>query len=233
MLDIDETHYREIDHLVQWWSDNHLVLTTTEIIEVNVDYRTTQRTKHAPRVHGKDPDHVGNIKWLNLHYSDLNTCHLAKEALQRLFFPRRLRPVAPLSYWCLFTEPPLKASPVSVWLFGSPAAQQQAGRTWACGGKSPMDGRKSTTRPLPDLDSVSAGHLQEKAGSRATGPTLPGLSFTASAQAKLKPQRTETHYCCVVLLWLLPSLFCVSSSFKFVLSGFVDLQNRIPLYDDK
>ncbi|KAF7643798.1 hypothetical protein LDENG_00233010 [Lucifuga dentata] len=43
--DNDETQYREeIHHLVQWCSDNNLVLNTTKTKEVIVDYRTTRKT---------------------------------------------------------------------------------------------------------------------------------------------------------------------------------------------
>lgn len=96
----DETLYRkEIQHLSQWCSLNHLVLNTSKTNKVIVVYRRCRRTVHPPiTIQGYVVECVDNIKFLGTHItSDLtwlvNKSFLVMKAQHGLFILRKLKMV--------------------------------------------------------------------------------------------------------------------------------------------
>ncbi|KAK3546210.1 hypothetical protein QTP70_025211 [Hemibagrus guttatus] len=94
----DETHYREeVQHLVEWCVESDLVLNTSQIKEIIVDYRRTQKMTPPPlHINGAEVERVNDIKFLGLHITKdltwtINTTYLVKKAQQRLFFLRKLK----------------------------------------------------------------------------------------------------------------------------------------------
>lgn len=91
-------HYcEEVQHLVEWCSDNTLVLNTPKTKEIIVDFRRSRKTTHPPlHINGEEVESVNDIEFLGIHITkdllwSLNISHLVKKAQQRLFFLRKLK----------------------------------------------------------------------------------------------------------------------------------------------
>ncbi len=94
----NETYYRqEVQHLAEWCLDSNLVLNTTKMKEVIVDFRRSRRTTQtALFINGEEVERVDSIKFLGIHISEdltwsLNDSSLVKRAQQRLFFLWKLK----------------------------------------------------------------------------------------------------------------------------------------------
>ena len=118
----------EVKHLEGWCRENNVALNVDKTKEMIIDFRRSQ-PEHAPlSISGRTVERVENIKFLRLQISqDLkwnrNTSGIAKQAQQRLYFPRKLKQASlPISI--------LRISTVMWWrvfwhivsLHGTPAA---------------------------------------------------------------------------------------------------------------
>ncbi|KAK0137544.1 Serine protease inhibitor A3L [Merluccius polli] len=96
-IDNDELAYREeVEHLVGWCTENNLDLNVKKTKEVIIDFRKKRPTHTPLYIDGAAVETVETIKFLGVHISsDLSwtqhTSSLAKKALQRMHFLRRLR----------------------------------------------------------------------------------------------------------------------------------------------
>ena len=95
--DNEEVHYREeVQHLVEWCTDNNLVLNTSKTKAIIVDFRRTRKTTPTPlHINGEEVESVNDIKFLGIHITKdltwaLYTSHLVKKAQPRPFFLRKL-----------------------------------------------------------------------------------------------------------------------------------------------
>ncbi len=93
----EETHYRtEVDNLARWCSDNNLLLNVSKTKEIVVNFQRDHRQLLPLTIDGAAVERVSSTKFLGVHISDdlswtTNTASLAKKALQRLYFLRKLR----------------------------------------------------------------------------------------------------------------------------------------------
>ncbi|XP_067289387.1 uncharacterized protein, partial [Pseudorasbora parva] len=94
----DGTAYRKgIQHLATWCTENDLLLNTTKMKELIVDFRKESRGTHDTiHINGMAVERVSSFKFLGIYISAVmswttNTSSLVKRAHQRLFFLRTLR----------------------------------------------------------------------------------------------------------------------------------------------
>ncbi len=143
-----------------------------------MDFRRSRRTAHAPLlIQGVEVEHVENIKFLGIHISAdltwaLNTSYLVKKAQQRLFFLRKLKQ-AGLSSRLLINVyrsaiESILCYCITVW-YASCTAQDRKDLA-----RVVRTAQRIVRDPLPDLNSVYAERLQNKARSIAADPTHPG-----------------------------------------------------------
>ncbi|KAK3549317.1 hypothetical protein QTP70_034544 [Hemibagrus guttatus] len=93
--DNDETAYRvELQHLVAWCADNNVLLNTSKMKELIIDFRREKGRTHDPiHINGMAVESVSSFKFLGTHISEdlswtTNTSSLVKKAHQHLFLPK-------------------------------------------------------------------------------------------------------------------------------------------------
>ena len=96
--DNDESSYRnEVNRLVEWCSQNNLVLNVAKTKEMIIDFRRSSSTPKLPIfINGEEVEQVDCFKFLGIHISNkLDWSVQLKENLkkgqQRLFFLRQLK----------------------------------------------------------------------------------------------------------------------------------------------
>ncbi|MEL7309606.1 MAG: DUF1891 domain-containing protein, partial [Pseudomonadota bacterium] len=175
----EETHYREeVQRLTQWCCRNNLILNTSKMKEVIVDYRRSRKTEHAPLcIHEEAVERVDSIKFLGIHISSdlswsVNTSHLVRKAQQRLFFLRKLKRSGlssqVLTDFYRATIESIQCLSVTVW-YGSCTSQNKKDLARVVRTAQGIVGCH-----LPDLDSVYAARVQKRARRMAADPTHPG-----------------------------------------------------------
>ena len=95
--DADEEPFREqIDSLVQWCSDNNLLLNVSKTKELIVDFRKNEPPPPPLTINGSTVERVSDFKFLGTFMSnslgwETNCTDILKRARQRMYFLRKLK----------------------------------------------------------------------------------------------------------------------------------------------
>ncbi|KAI4903266.1 hypothetical protein NFI96_001570, partial [Prochilodus magdalenae] len=124
---------KEIEQLVSWCSNNHLLLKTEKTIEMVVDFRRNPSPIPPLQINNTAVSMVESLKFLGITISrdlkwEKNTISIIKKAQQRMFFLRQLKKfnlpqTLMIQFYTAIVESILTAS-ITIW-FGSSTSQER------------------------------------------------------------------------------------------------------------
>uniref|UniRef100_A0A8C1TE67 Reverse transcriptase domain-containing protein n=1 Tax=Cyprinus carpio TaxID=7962 RepID=A0A8C1TE67_CYPCA len=191
--DNDDTAYREeVQHLATWCTDNNLLLNTSKIKELIVDFRKKKGSTHDPiYINGMVVERVSSFKLLGTTISEdlswpTNTSSLVKMAHHRLFFLRTLKKNQLSSailvnfYRCAIES--ILTSCITVWYGNCSAADRKALQRLL------KTAQRITGTPLPAIEDI-----HRKRCLRQTCSILKDSSHPDHRLFKLLPSRRRSR----------------------------------------
>jgi len=188
----DECSYRaQIDHTIDWCSQNNLTLNVSKTKEIVIDFRKRRNTKLPIKIDNKDVEIVNDFKLLGTHIThDLKWHHnildIMKKSRQRLYFLRCLKsfhvhPNILMNFYRAIVEAVLTRS-ITIW-FGS-ATKRDLNRLSAV----IRSAEKITGMELPSLEKIFHQRTQKRTAAIMKDPSHPAnrLFVFLRSQRQLK-----------------------------------------------
>ncbi|KAI4871765.1 hypothetical protein NFI96_000196 [Prochilodus magdalenae] len=194
----DESAYRkEIEQLVSWCSNNHLLLNTEKTVEMVVDFRRNPPPLPPLQINNTTVSMVESLKFLGTTISrdlkwEKNTISIIKKAQQRMFFLRQLKKfhlpqTLMIQFYTAIIESILTAS-ITIW-FGSSTSQERTKLQRIIRTAERIIGCK-----LPSLQQIYTSRVRKRAGKITSDPSHPGhlLFQTLPSGRRLRSIKTST-----------------------------------------